>query len=351
MEKLSKKVLNINGILFNIYSNYTTEIEEYFKEFIVPSTDELKKEINIYFEKDKNIFEKIYRSFDKNKSSIVNTFKNQTHYQEDNKFLIDNEDYICIKDSDFDYKLFTNGNENSLKYLIRIIRELLIRTLEDNGYFYMHGTGIEIYGKGILLLGGSGSGKTTFATRLNEIETPQKFLSNDRVFLRQDEMKYFPLPIIYAMGTVKSNKELDNYFEKTHALEKRRKGNYILARSNVKCDIPLTDISKIFQNIQNVSSMNVDTIIFPNMNGKSVTVNELDENEIIRRLNESNFTPEDRESLRREWLLKRNITKEEIEENKRKLNEYLIRNKKIFEVEYRRESTKEEIIKELVKRL
>ena len=263
MKKLNKKVLNINGIIFNIYSDYTTEIDEYFKEFIVPSTDEVKKEISIYFEKDKSVFESVYRCFDKNKSVIIDTFKNQTHYQEDNKFLIDNEDYICIKESEVDYKLFTNGKDNSLKYLIRIIRELLIRSLEDKGYFYMHGTGIEIYGKGILLLGGSGSGKTTFATRLNEIETPQKYLSNDRIFLRQDEMKYFPLPIIYAMGTVKSNSNLDSYFERTHALENRRGGNYVLARSNVKCDIPLTDISTIFPHIQNVSSMKVDTIIFP----------------------------------------------------------------------------------------
>ena len=293
----------------------------------------------------------MYRCFDKNKSVIIDTFKNQTHYQEDNKFLIDNEDYICIKESEVDYKLFTNGKDNSLKYLIRIIRELLIRSLEDKGYFYMHGTGIEIYGKGILLLGGSGSGKTTFATRLNEIETPQKYLSNDRIFLRQDEMKYFPLPIIYAMGTVKSNSNLDSYFERTHALENRRGGNYVLARSNVKCDIPLTDISTIFPHIQNVSSMKVDTIIFPSMNNGSVRVKELDEKEIIEKLNGSNFTPEDRESLRREWLLKRNISIDEIEENKRRLNEYLIRNKKIFEIEYGRESTKEEIIKELVKKL
>lgn len=351
MKKLNKKVLNINGIVFNIYSDCIPLIDEYFKEFIVSSTDEVIREFNIYFEKDKSIFEKVYRNFDKNKSVIIDTFKNQTHYQEDNKFLIDNEDYICIKDSEVDYKLFTNENANSYKYLIRIIRELLIRSLEEMGYFYMHGTGIEIYGKGILLLGGSGSGKTTFATRLNEIETPQKYLSNDRVFLRQDEMKYFPLPIIYAMGTVKSNSSLDNYFERTHSLEKRRGGNYLLARSNIKCDIPLTDISRIFPHIQNVSSMKVDTIIFPSINNGSVRVKELDEKEIIEKLNESNFTPEDKESLRREWLLRRNITKEEIEENKRKLNEYLIRNKRIFEIEYAKESTKEEIIKELVKRL
>ncbi|MDD6387793.1 MAG: hypothetical protein PUA68_01855 [Bacilli bacterium] len=351
MKELRKSVLNINGVIFNIYSYHIEDIEKYFKEFIVCSDKDVVSTYNIFFEKDEEEFRKLYSKFDKDKSTLIDTFKNQQHYRLDNKFMIDSEDYICVRESEFDFKLFTNGSRYSEKYLIRVIREILIRVLETNGYFYMHGTGIEIYDKGILLLGESSSGKTTFATRLNEINTPQKFLSNDRVFLKKDEMCYFPLPIIYAMGTVKSCRELDNYFRDTHVLETRRNGNYILARSNTKCDIPLTDIREIFPHIQNVSSMKVDVVIFPKIDGDSVVVSELDENEIKSRLNASNFTPEDTESKRREWLVHRNILLEEIEENKRRLNEYLIRNKKIFEVTYSKSSTKKEIVKELIKKI
>lgn len=351
MKKLRKKALNINGILFNIYSYNIEEIEKYFQESIVYSDKEIIGTYNIYLEKDEDVFKNIYEKFDKTSSKVIDTFKNQSHYQCGNKFLIDTEEYICVKTSEFDFKIFTNGSKNSEKNLIRIIREILIRALESNGYFYMHGTGIEIYDKGILLLGESGSGKTTFLTKLNEINTKERFVSNDRVFLKDDEICYFPLPIVYAMGTVKGCKNLDEYFKTTHALEMRRNGNYLLAKSSTKCDIPLNDISVMFPHIENVSSLNIDTIIFPRLEGDSVRVNLLDEKDIIKRLNASNFTPEDRESKRREWLVNRTISLDEIEENKRKLNEYLIKNKKILEVIYSKSSTTEEIEKELVKRL
>ena len=38
--------------------------------------------------------------------------------------------------------------------------------------------GIEVFDKGILLLGNSGSGKTTFMTKLSELDTKEKFISN-----------------------------------------------------------------------------------------------------------------------------------------------------------------------------
>lgn len=353
MKKLNKKVLNINGIQFNIYSNYIEDIDRYFKEFIVPCEKEIICSYDILFEKNNDIFKKIYSKFNKEKSVIIDTFKNQTHFKNDNKFLIDTEEYICIKEGEYNFCLFTKESRLSEKYLIRIIREILIRTLESNDYFYMHGTGIEIYDKGILLLGGSGSGKTTLTTKLNEIYIKEKYLSNDRVFLNSYEMCYFPLPIVYSMGTVKSCKALDEYFISNKVLEIRRNGNYSLAKSDTKCDIPLTDINIIFPHIENTSSLYVDMILFPKLEGdyekNIVKVNSISKSEIIRKLNDSNFTPVDTESKRKEWLVNRNISLEKIEENKRKLNEYILQNKKIFEIIYSKYSTKEEIVKELKK--
>lgn len=348
MKKLRKKALNINGILFNIYSLYSDEIEKYFKEFIVPCDSKITATYNIYFEKDEQVFLGVYKNFNKSSATVIDTFKQQQHFREDNKFLIDTEEYICVKKDDYNFMLFTNGSSKSFKNLIRIIRELLIRELESMGYFYMHGTGIEIYDKGILLLGGSGSGKTTFATKLNGIDSPQKFLSNDRVFVKKDKMLYYPLPIVYAMGTAKNDASLDRYFRETNALEIRRGGNYEIASPTTKCDIPLLDIEEIFPHISSTSSLDIDVVIFPKLSS-TIGIRELSSFEKNQRLNENNFTPNDIENERREWLKNRIISLEQIKENKKKQNRFLIQNKPIVEMSYTVDSTKEEIIKELKK--
>ena len=328
MKKLRKKVLNINGVLFNIYTEDIEDVENYFRNFVTLSNEKVIATYNIYFNKDKNILKDLINSFDKNNSIILPTFKNQHHYKNDNRFLIDTEKYMCIKENDNNYKLF-----GTIKGLSWIIRELLIREMEDKGYFYMHGTGLEIYNKGILLLGNSGSGKTTFMTKLNEIDTKEKIVSNDRVFVKNTMMHYYPLPIIYAMGTVRSNKNLDEYFKSTNALEKRRGKNYETCCNSTKCNVPLTDISKIFQNVENIDKSKIDLIIFPKITNTE-GYNYLSSIEATKRLNETNFTPNDTENERREWLRHRYISKQELEKNKKDLNEHLIKHIPIIEVEY-----------------
>lgn len=332
MTGLRKKQLNINGVIFNIYSNYIDEITEYFNNFIVPCNDKIIATYNIYFDKDENIFNEVFNDFNLKDSIPINTFKNQIHYKDNNKFLIDTKDYICIKNSDNDYKVFAKG-KNSIKGLSWIIRELLIRELEDNNYYCMHGTGLEIYDKGILLLGSSGSGKTTLASKINEINTPQKYVSNDRVFIKNGIMHYYPLSIKYTMGTIKNNKGLSNYFITNNILEKQKNINYYDSSFKTKCDIPLTDINKVFPNVENVSKEKIDLIIFPKIDD-SLSIKELTDEEKILKLNEYNFTPYDIETKREEWLRFRKLPLQEIEKNKELFNKEIISNIPILEISY-----------------
>ena len=343
MSKLRKKELNINGVLFNIHSAYIDEIDAYFSKFIVPSNEEITSSYNIYFENDINVLSSLLDSFNINDANILHTFKNQIHYQIDDKYLINTREYMCIKLSDYNYILF-----GSVKGLSWIIRELLIREMEDKGYFYMHGTGLNVYDKGILLLGNSGSGKTTFMTRLNEINTKEKFISNDRVFVKDNLMYYYPLQVIYALGTVRSNDLLDKYFRETHILEKVKGKEYLKSSNDVKCHVPICDISKIFSNVENIDKSNIDLIIFPKLGDKE-DYSYLDNDEIIKRLNETNFTPNDTENKRKEWLKYRKTTIEELEIRKKKLNDYLIKNTKIIEVNYKKDTNSEYIEKVLKK--
>lgn len=333
MKELKKKQLNINGVIFNIYSDYIYEIEEYFKNFIVPCDEEVIAIYNIYFDKDENVFNKLLKEFDISTSTSINTFKNQIHYKKDNMFLIDTKDYICIKNSANDYKVFANG-KNCYRGLSWIVRELLIRELEDNNYYCMHGTGIKIYDKGILLLGSSGSGKTTFTTKMNEIITPQKFISNDRVFVKNEIMYYYPLSIKYAMGTTRNSLMLNEYFRKNKIVETKKGLNYDDISDTCKCDVPLTDIPKIFPHIENTSKEKIDLIIFPKISEDNLSIRLLSDSEKKEKLNESNFTPIDIETERKEWLKYRKISLEDLKENKERLNQKLINNIPIIEILY-----------------
>lgn len=333
VKKLRKKVLNINGVLFNIFTEDVEEVERYFSNFVTACNEKVVATYNIYFDRDKDILDALVNSFNKKEAIVIPTFKNQTHLKNGSQYLIDTEEYMCIKTNDNNYKLF-----GTIKGLSWIVRELLIREMEDKGYFYMHGTGIEVFDKGILLLGNSGSGKTTFMTKLSELDTKERFISNDRVFVKNRMMHYYPLPIIYAMGTARANRNLDQYFRRTHALEKRRGKDYKTCSDGAKCDVPLKDVPKIFPNIENIDKSKIDLIIFPRITDTE-RYSYLGKEEAIRRLNETNFTPNDRENERREWLRHRVVSIEEIERRKQELNEDLITHIPIIEVEYTKDTS------------
>ena len=78
----------------------------------------------------------------------------------------------------------------------------------------------------VSIVGESGSGKTTLAVKLLELNEIKGFLSNDRVFVNENlQMDYFPQAVTYAMGTVKNNNRLNQYFIDNKILEKRKKIN------------------------------------------------------------------------------------------------------------------------------
>ena len=60
-------------------------------------------------------------------------------------------------------------------------------------------------------------------------------------------MQYFPIPIVFASGTAKNNRYLDEYFKKTRLYERRTGKSYESTLNNDKVPVPLTDIERIFE--------------------------------------------------------------------------------------------------------
>ena len=341
MKKIECNLPDVNFII-NLKSEYYDLANKALNESIISYKKNTDKNIEIEYIVDADKFLDLIKVIKNSSGKIYDSFKNQTHKEVElgNRFyyLVNCEEYICVKNNDFDYQIIVKeNNATSLNWIIRVIRELYLREKEDLKYAYMHGTGLEVENKGLLLLGTSGSGKTTLAVKFLELEGKKKFLSNDRVLVNEcADMDYFPHAVTYAMGTVKNNKHLDEYFKRTRILESKKKIKYEDATYTDQCNTPLTDVEKVFETTNMVARTKLDTIIYPRFNKKmeGFEIFEMTDEEKRQLLEETNFTPNDTEALRKPWIRKRYIDEEELLDIRKSIIEHLIENVNIKKVKY-----------------
>ena len=322
---------NLTDINFKINveeRNYEMVIKK-IKESIIPFEKNTEKTITIEYIVDSKKFSEMLNLINDSIGIFYNSFKNQKHKEvkinDEYYYLVDTQEYIGNKIDNEHYKIIVKENtETSANWIVRIIRELYLREKEDKGYFFMHGTALEVHNKGIMILGTSGSGKTTLAVKLLELNEIKGFLSNDRVFVNENlQMDYFPQAVTYAMGTVKNNNSLNQYFIDNKILEKRKKINYEEAENNIDCNTPLTDVAKVFDYTEMKARTKLDYIIYPrfDINTVKLEVLEMSEVEKEKLLEITNFTPNDTESLRKPWIRKRKTNEKVILDCKSRLNE------------------------------
>ena len=187
---------NFGDVIFyiNTFKQYDYNKQlAHIKEFYIPCKVPKKevKMVNINYSTDKYMFDKYLEECRRRKGKLYQSFENQVHKEIEvannskKVYLIDNEEYICIKDDECNYTILSDGREQGIKWPFRILRELLVREREDEGNLFMHGTGVSLNERGILFLGNSGSGKTTLAIKMISEDIYRRgFISNDRVFIK-----------------------------------------------------------------------------------------------------------------------------------------------------------------------
>ena len=340
---------NFGDVIFyiNTFKQYDYNKQlAHIKEFYIPCKVPKKevKMVNINYSTDKYMFDKYLEECRRRKGKLYQSFENQVHKEIEvannskKVYLIDNEEYICIKDDECNYTILSDGREQGIKWPFRILRELLVREREDEGNLFMHGTGVSLNERGILFLGNSGSGKTTLAIKMISEDIYRRgFISNDRVFIKNGKMKYFPIPVVFASGTAKSNPYLDKYLKKTKLYERIIGKKYENTKNYDKVPVPLKDIEMIFKVVKLEEQREINTIVFPKINfnmGSSFKIQEMNAREKYISLDKTCFTPFDSESLRLEWIRKRKKNIDEITENKYDVIQQIIKEKQILKLEY-----------------
>lgn len=320
----------INDVKFNMITSDDRLYEEQRIEadkFVVRDELRYSDEVNIKYTKDRKFFNRLVEEFRKSSDiEKIDTFKGECHYKFNNGkvdvFAKDNGEYFAFIINDTDIVIVGNPDVDTHEFPFRVVREVLVRKMEDQQYVFTHATGIKVNGKGYCIIANSGGGKTTLMSKMLEKTRDSKVLSNDRLFIKNVNgklvMRAFPIPIVYAMGTVKGSPKLSERF-RGYRLTNRKWGLELDHIENgKKMEFNLTDIERVFDCTLSTKEQ-IDVIIIPKINkdlGENVEARLMSKYEAIGTLQNNSFTPYDTESERAPWIYERLTSLDMLEENK-----------------------------------
>lgn len=343
---------------FNDYKDYL-----FYKKQIETSVDCMHLKNNgvdpivINYVNDKSYFNSLMGSLSGKERIKTQSFENEYYDKVDDYFISSKDRYILNNSGNKKFELVCNGNLERHE-LIYLIREVYVRLEENNKSLFMHGNGIVYNDKGIIFTGNSGSGKTTLMIKLLE-NNPNcmKFLSNDRIFMTQDgRMEYFPIPIILANGSCKNNEQIRSFLEKCGPLYDSEfdKGMLLDESDNIKFALFRNYIPEVYSNCSLGESHKLDAIIIPRIDfdTSDITLTQVTDNQEVHHMC---FTPFDYESLRKPWIMQRDLNEVELFDVSLKLIGKKIEEGKVFKLRYNPNFSpkmiQEEVEKKLIKHL
>lgn len=357
MYSLAFSVSKWNFIVnFNDYQDYL-----FYKKQIETSINDMYLKDNgvepivINYINSKEYFD-LFNSISGKERKKVQSFENEYYDQVGEIFISSKDRYLIRNNNNKNFDLLCSCHLERHE-LIYLVRELVVRLEENNKSIFMHGNGIVLDDKGIVLTGNSGSGKTTLMLKLFE-GNPGKcgFLSNDRVFITQDgHMDYFPIPIILASGTAKNSPMMREFLRKKGKLYDSDFDVSMLEsdKNDTKFALFRPYIPQVYENCELLERHKLDEIIIPKIDfsRSSVSVGEVTD---IQELHHMCFTPFDYESLRKPWIMKRDFSDVELFSGSVKLLEEKIREGKVFRLKYNPNFSSEFLqdeVKKLTKRI
>jgi hypothetical protein len=194
----------------------------------------------------------------------------------------------------------TNRLENSITLVLsvkvrwpllevsRVVRDLITRFLEDQGWILFHAGAIQINEKNYMVIGDASAGKTSFIIAL--LSSGAAFISNERVFVKVEkgiaQIMSFPMPIAVGLGTMVQYSELIKYVREPQlCLYPPRRINFSNVHKTAekywpeledKVQFLPQEITENFSDIAGIAEGNIEGIIVPNFRkGQALKVEPL----------------------------------------------------------------------------
>lgn len=280
--------INLNGIFFDIFFSTDEQANFHFdrlkKFFILDNNNEFFEHIKINYVDDESLYIKL------EKLSNISR-KLEPYYEE---AIIDGKNYYRRKDcffvSEFEKNEYSIVSKKYTYALNEVMLELMSRSLESCKNFLFHGTSISLDDNNYSFISNSGGGKTTLMSKLFQMKNVKKnFLSNDRIILSKNEVKYFPIEINITDKIIQNDIFLKEYIKK----------------HNYRTIFKPYEIEIIYENLENISMSYNPIIIIPKIsfdNPTKVNLKDLSKEEKSRILFNNCFSIKDREKHRDFWI-------------------------------------------------
>ena len=169
-----------------------------------------------------------------------------------------------------EYIIFAMESKYDFMILARFLREIAFRYLENEQYVSFHSSSVLVGQDGYLIIGDSGTGKSTMALTLCKYFGAH-YVSNDRLMIRMNSECLhaipFGMPIKINYGTLKTLGVSDEYEIWNNVIPMVSKASFFDYKGEHKLNLLPEELEKYLQ-IKTTNAMTIKGIILPSIRGK-----------------------------------------------------------------------------------
>ncbi|MCA1441941.1 hypothetical protein I6F07_17315 [Ensifer sp. IC4062] len=221
------------------------------------------------------------------------------------------------------------------RYLLRLIRDAMIRIDEDSGWILVHAASAMLSQRGVLVAGDSGAGKTTLLCHL--LALGSGYISNDRTLLGKAadwSLRGIPTPARIGKGTALASPALRLLLSE-HRDPPKRDWIKSIVQSKAKVELSPREIQSAF-GCDVITQATLSLVMLPRIisgdQSRRVNIRTLRPEEALAGLASSVFTPQD-ESWR-PWMSHRKTWSIELGLHALQMMTTLASEVRVVEVEY-----------------